>query len=485
MKTSTSRFCAVLLLVLFSVQSTWATCGGGGGGGVGGMSHGGSSGGAAPVVYTVPWKNWSANEPVKEGLVLYWFPATQKELSNSSLKTSRQLSLYAAQCVSMKVADYRAAEVASVIGDSKPPVAVLTTADGSVIKKAEGTNNYLKAEQVEKLVESEVKQRETALDTQMKDAKEKAKAGDNAAAIKIYQAVAEEKCLFPKKAKDASKELKKLGVAELFDIFEPPVFEKQKSALIEQTMVRGLRAEIAERYVVAERLYSQAHQLDPADPTPLRYLGELYRHHTGDWDKARTTFESILKMPADPLSRAVALHGLGKITIHEGEFKKGLGLMEQSIGEFPLALTYRNLAVYWNSEGDPAKGNEYTKLAIALDPHDKYNVVFAAVFMAANGQKEEALKIARANINMLPASYNLAGIFAQNGQKEKALQLLRRHFYRYERYQAVGAKEMMEARVDAVFDSLREDKDFLALTSGADGMLPMPMKNMTGSPQNK
>jgi hypothetical protein len=40
---------------------------------------------------------------------------------------------------------------------------------------------------------------------------------------------------------------------------------------------------------------------------------------------------------------------------------------------------------------------------------------------------------------------------------------------------------MMEARVDAVFDSLRQDSAFLALTSGADGKLQMPMKNMTGS----
>jgi tetratricopeptide (TPR) repeat protein len=486
MKTTTSRFCAVLLLVLFSVQSTWATCGGGGGGGVGGMSHGsGSSGGAAPVVYHVPWQNWSAKEPVKEGLVLYWFPATPEELKKSSLLTSRQLSLYAAQCISMKVADYRVPEVQSVLGDAKPPVAVLAKPDGSVINKAEGTKNFLKVEQVEKLVEAEVKQRDGALETQLKDAKEKVKTGDNAAAIKIYQSVAVEKCMFPKKAKDASKELKKLGVAEVGEIFEAPIYERHKSALIEQTMIRGLRAEMAERYLTAEKLYTQAHNMDPADPTPLRYLGEVYRHHIGDWDKARVTFEAILKMPADPLSRAVALHGLGKMTIHEGEFKKGLHLMEQSIAEFPLALTYRNLAVYWNSEGDPAKGNEYTKLAIALEPHDRYNQVFAAVFMAANGQKEEALKIARANIHMLPASYNLAGIFAQNGQKERALELLRRHFYRFERYQAVRAKEMMEARVDAVFDSLRSDEKFLALTSGADGRLPMPMKGMTGSPQNK
>jgi len=81
----------------------------------------------------------------------------------------------------------------------------------------------------------------------------------------------------------------------------------------------------------------------------------------------------------------------------------------------------------------------------------------------------KALKIARANVKLLPASYNLAGIYAQNGQREKALALLKRHFFQYERYQAVRAKEMMEARVDAVFDSLREDAGFVALTRSADG----------------
>jgi tetratricopeptide (TPR) repeat protein len=228
--------------------------------------------------------------------------------------------------------------------------------------------------------------------------------------------------------------------------------------------------------------------MDPADPTPLRYLGENYRHNIGDWAKARTSFEAILNMPADPLARAVALHGLGKMTIHDGEFKKGLALMEQSVPEFPLALAYRNLAVYWNSEHDFVKGDEYTKLALAMDPKDPYNLVFAAVFMSANGHGDEALKIARENVDLLPASYNLAGIYAQNGHREKALALLRRHFFQYERFRAVREKEMMEARVDVVFDSLREDRVFLALTSGADGKLPMPMpmKGMsTGARENR
>jgi len=34
---------------------------------------------------------------------------------------------------------------------------------------------------------------------------------------------------------------------------------------------------------------------------------------------------------------------------------------------------------------------------------------------------------------------------------------------------------MMEARVDAVFDTIRHDADFMELTKFADGKLPMPM----------
>jgi len=481
MKKQLSRAIAAVLMVLFSLSPAWATCGGGGGGGTGGVGGGGRNEGPAPTVYKVPWKIWEARTTPSKGLILYWFPATQTEVDKSSLRASRILTLYAAQCVTMTIADYKQPELQPIIGDSAVPVAVLTSAEGKPIQKIENTAGKLKVEQIEKLVEGEMKQRETALDTSLKDAKEKIKAGDNDGAIAMLKPVTEEKCLFPKKAKDAAKELKKLGVDEVGSIPEAPIFDRVQGARIEAVMRRGLIAEIAEKYVTAERLYKQAHLMDPADPTPLRYLGELYRHHTGEWDKARATFDMILNMPADAVSRAVALHGLGKMTIHDGEFKKGLSLMEQSVAEFPLPLAYRNLAVYWNSEGDLEQGSAYTQKALALDPKDPYNLVFAAVFMAAAGRGEEALKIARENRNLLPASYNLAAIYAQTGNRRQALALLQRHFFRYERYQAVRAKEMMEARVDAVFDSLRQDSAFLALTSGADGKLQMPMKNMTGS----
>ncbi|HEV8370481.1 MAG TPA: tetratricopeptide repeat protein [Pyrinomonadaceae bacterium] len=486
MKTTISRTISSLLMMLFALSPAWATCGGGGGGGTGGMGGGGRNSGPELPVYNVPWKPWEAKTAPAKGLILYWFPASTDEWKKSSLRGSRILTLYSAQCVAMTVADAREPEMQKVLGDAKLPVAVLAAADGSVINKVENTAGKLKVEVVEKVVDSEMKQRESSLDDQLKTGKEKAKAGDKTAAIAALKPVAEEKCLFPKKAKDAAKELKKLGVEEIgsFPAFTP-VFTPRESARIEQVMRRGLFAEINEQYAQAEKLYVQANRMDPADPTPLRYLGELYRHHTGDWTKARSTFESILNMRADAIARAVALHGLGKITIHEGEFKKGLSLMEQSVAEFPIAIAYRNLAVYWNSEGDLEKGNAYTQKALDLDPKDPYNLVFAAVFMAASGHGDEALKIARANRSLMPASYNLAAIYAQTGHKREALAFLQRHFFRYERYQSVRSKEMMEARVDAVFDSLRQDSSFLALTSGADGRLQMPMREMKGMQPQK
>jgi len=485
MRTLLARFVSVVLIMilLFPAQPALATCGGGGGGGTGGMRSGSDSGTAPDeLVYHVPWRLIKPEEPpVKAGIVLYWFPTGAEELSKSSLRTSRTLTLYASQCVTMGVVDARTPLGQKFVGEEKLPVAVLAQPDGTVLGKAENKNGFLKVEQVEKLVETEVKNREKALKEKMEAAKSKAKSGDSQTAIQEFRGVLEQKCLFPKLAKDATKELKKLGVSEVGQLFDPPCFDSAASARIERTMRAGLRAEDSANYTDAERLYAQAHRMDPADPSPLRYLGELYRHHTGEWDKARSTFEKILAMPADPLSRAVALHGLGKMTIHEGEFKKGLALMENSVVVFPLALAYRNLAVYWNSEGDVAKTDVYLQKALSLDPTDPYNLIFVSAFMADRGKGEEALKIARENEALLPASYNLAAIYAQAGQREKALALLKRHFFEYERYQAVRSKEMMEARVDAVFTSLRNDPAFISLTSGADGKLD-PSKSMNTRP---
>jgi len=464
MRLRLARPILVTLLTALGVAEVWATCGGGGGGGTGGMGSG-----MTEEVYQVPWKGITLTDKLDPaGLVVYWFPKSQNELEHSSLRNSRALTLYSAQCVTLGVADSKSAVGEKFASGEELPVAVLAQADGKILGKAVNKDGFLRVAQVEKLVESEVKQRENVVKDTMKQAKEAAKK-DKDAAIAQFKTVVAQQCLFPNQAKDAVKELKKLGVNGT-PVPDAPIFDNGKSARIEHTMRQGLTAENHDKYEDAIKFYADAHRMDPADAVPLRYLGEAYRHHTGDWDKAREVFTSILAMPADPLSRAVALHGLGKMTIHDGDFKKGLGLMEDSVKAFPLALAYRNLAVYWNSEGDTAKRDAYTAQAVALAPTDPFNIVFAAAFLPASG-RAQALKVAADNDSLLCASYNLAAIYAQAGQKDKALAYLKRHFYEYERYPSVRSKEMMEARVDAVFASILDDPAFMSLTADADGKL--------------
>jgi tetratricopeptide (TPR) repeat protein len=468
---------SIAVVPFMVVVDVLATCGGGGGGGTGGM--GGGGGMAADVVYQVPWMMIQPTDIAAPagGLVVYWFPASTNELQKSSLRNSRTLSLYAAQCVTMGVADAGTPLGPKFAADEKLPVAVLADHDGKIIGKAHADDKgFLRVGQVEKLVEGEMKQREAAVKTALNTAKDAEKKGDKDAAIAQFKSVLDSKCLFPNQAKDAAKELKKLGVDGVGAVPDAPNFDRALGARIEKTLQQGLMAENMADYPRAEQLYAKARAMDPADPAPLRYLGELYRHQTGDWEKAQQVFQAILNMPADPLSRAVALHGIGKMTIHNGEFLKGLHLMEQSADVFPLPLTYRNLAVYWHSEGDRVKADAYTKKALALDPDEPFNVVFAAAFLAGDSPADTAkvLRVAQEHQDLMCASYNLAAIYAQLGQRERALALLKRHFFEYERYDSVRSKEMMEARVDAVFASIARDPEFVSLTAAADGRLPMP-----------
>src|SRR5205814_6043820 len=120
----------------------------------------------------------------------------------------------------MQYADTQLPLADKLIGESKLPVAVLAKADGTPINKIENTNGKLKVSEVEKLVDGEMKQRESSVDAQMKDAAAKVKAGDKDGAIAIYKAVLDQKCLFQKKAKEAAKQLKNLGVVDIASV--PP-----------------------------------------------------------------------------------------------------------------------------------------------------------------------------------------------------------------------------------------------------------------------
>ena len=153
MNTKFSRALATFLIVLISSTPAWATCGGGGGGGTGGVAGGARSEGPAPAVYMVPWKIFEARSAPNKGLVLYWFPASDNEVKKSSLRSSRLLSLYSAQCVAMTVADAKTPELQPIVGDSAVPVAVLATSDGKTIQKIANTGGELKVQDFEQIVE--------------------------------------------------------------------------------------------------------------------------------------------------------------------------------------------------------------------------------------------------------------------------------------------------------------------------------------------
>jgi tetratricopeptide (TPR) repeat protein len=464
-------FAFALLLPSLPVS---ATCGGGGGGGNGGAVP---SVGGEPAIYRVSWTVLAPGaEKPRTPLAVYWFPTSPTEAKASPLQTSRALSLASGRCVGMALVtpDNQPLHDAFKVPSGEMLV-VVDGADGSELGRLAAQDGKLNVGAVEKLLSAKLDEREDALKNLVKGAEKKA-ASDKEGAIADYKQVWDQRCLFPSLGKKAAKGLTKLGskpdetsLLELGpDGLEDPDVHSTHTA-VAGLLRMGLEAENAARYLDAERAYTQAAEADPADATPLRFLGELYRHQTGDWAKARTAFERVLAMPADPIARAVALHGLGKMTIHGGRFADGLALFERSLAAYPLPITYRNLAVYWFSEQQAEKAAGFMRQALALDPDDRYNQIFAAVYLAAAGQKDEAAKIASANHEVLEASYNLAAIWAQVGDRKKAMELLRRHFYEYEQFDGVRAMEMQEARDDYMFASLREDPEFVKLTRLADG----------------
>jgi tetratricopeptide (TPR) repeat protein len=458
------RSLALLVLVCLALAAgptATATCGGGGGGGMGGI---------APEVFPVPWKV-TDSRPESAALTLLWFPTNPAEAKSSDLLESRYLATAAGQCVAFVIAPDTATTLRTRYEVSAGQGAVVLAAkSGEAVGRLAGADVKLSA--VEKLLRGEIDRRRKAADSALDEADGKLKAGDTESAVSLYQQLVADRCLVSGPAKKAGKALKKLGrevPADLarYDRVGDPDLSDGMTAKLTRLLEQGVKAENDGRLADAEAAYREACAADPNDPAPLRYLAEYHRHHSGDWRQARELFGELLDRPADPLSHAVALHGLGKMTIHAGDFKKGLGLMEQSVATFPLPLAYRNLAVYWNSEKEPLKAHGYVLAALALDPEDLYNRIFAATYLAELGRQDEARRIAEENEHMLPASYNLAAIWAQLGDKERALTLLYRHFFLYEQFPAVRYKEMQEARDDYTFAALHQDPAFLALTADA------------------
>jgi hypothetical protein len=169
--------------------------------------------GSAQHVTFVPWKVLNqGDEPPQGDLILYWLPATREEIRHSPLVTSRPLAIYSAQCVSMQLVRPEDEEtIARLESEGALPAAVLTDRDGRVVARVDADHGLLRLSAVEKMVREEIALRDAAADRTLDDARSRLEAGDAKGATALYRSVSDARCLFPRKAREAEKALKKLA----------------------------------------------------------------------------------------------------------------------------------------------------------------------------------------------------------------------------------------------------------------------------------
>jgi hypothetical protein len=167
----------------------------------------------APATF-VPWKVLNHDDaPLKGELVLNWVPATRDEIRHSPLITSRSLALYASQCVAMQIIRPDDSDTIARLGAEELPAAVLVDRDGTVVARVKSEAGSLRTAEVEKMVRDALTSRDRELDQVLDSARTKADAGERDAAVDLYRRVCAQRCLFPRKARDAERALSKLGVA--------------------------------------------------------------------------------------------------------------------------------------------------------------------------------------------------------------------------------------------------------------------------------
>jgi len=164
--------------------------------------------GDASMPTFVPWKVLNpGDETLKTDLVLYWIPSSRDEIRRSPLLTSRPLAIYSAQCVGMQLIRPDDGDTIERLGASDHlPLAVLAADDGTVIARV----SAVRAAEVERLVRDTVAAREAEADRLLDEAAARLAASDRDGAVALYRRVCAQRCLLPRKARDAQKALHRL-----------------------------------------------------------------------------------------------------------------------------------------------------------------------------------------------------------------------------------------------------------------------------------
>jgi hypothetical protein len=160
----------------------------------------------------VPWRVAEPGVRVDAPLVLFWIPGSSDELRHSALLTSGELAFFSSRCVAMRVVRPNdTTRLVQLAEEGTPlPIAVLASGDGEVLGRVSGDDGDRALEAVEALVRTELDERAGLADDLLDRARARAESHDSAAAIALYEAVWEARCLCPRQARDAKKALRKL-----------------------------------------------------------------------------------------------------------------------------------------------------------------------------------------------------------------------------------------------------------------------------------
>lgn len=162
----------------------------------------------------VPWKVlMPGDSPATSPLTLFWIPSSAGDFKHSEMLYSRALTSYASQCVAMTVVRADDAVMIAKLGAGGAlPVAVMIDGDGKQLGKVDNERGALRVSAVERLVRDQLRAREAEIDARLQDGRRRADSGDRDGAVGCYKQVWSLRCLAPRKAKTAERELKKLGV---------------------------------------------------------------------------------------------------------------------------------------------------------------------------------------------------------------------------------------------------------------------------------
>jgi hypothetical protein len=166
-----------------------------------------------PDAHLVPWRFLQTDDVIHDKPVtLYWIAASLEQAEKSPLMTSRRLLDASLRCVDFEVIlPDRAAALAKLDPTMKAPAALIVDGNGKVTRKIDNVRELVPKD-VENLLDAELSLRDAAMYREMTEAGKAAKAGNNAAAIELYQMVWNDRCLFSVAGTEAQRALKQLGV---------------------------------------------------------------------------------------------------------------------------------------------------------------------------------------------------------------------------------------------------------------------------------